>query len=101
MTIPSWAIGTIISLAMLALAVAGYIVGRRKDREGRIEREATERTEVKDALNRQSEKLDQMDRNINDKLSRIEGQQASMAGTVADHEKRLCILEYDKKLKEE
>ena len=97
MTISEWAIGALIGLGSLALAALGFFFGRRKDRDGKIERAATERAEVKEALKQQSIKLDTMDRNINDKLSRMEGQYANHDTQIRDHEGRIVRLEESSK----
>ncbi len=93
MPIPEWAAGALAGLGSLAFAALGFFVGRRKDRDRKIECEATERAEVKEALKQQSIKLDTMDRNINDKLSRMEGQYANHDAQIRDHEGRIVRLE--------
>jgi uncharacterized protein HemX len=93
MTIPQWAVSALIGLAGLAVAALGFFFGRRKDREGKIEREASERTLLKAAIEEQTRKLDSMDRNINDKLSRMEGQYANHDSQIRDHEGRIVRLE--------
>lgn len=82
------------------IALAGLYFGRRKENKqdkeedvSKAVKEATERTEVKEALKRQEDKLDGMDRNINDKLSRMEGQYAGMNTCQQDHEQRLVRVE--------
>lgn len=93
MTIEPWVMTLLVSLAAVGLTAAAFVLGRRKEREGKIEKEATERTEVREALKWQSDKLNQMDRNIGDKLSRMEGQYAGMNTCVQDHEQRLVRVE--------
>jgi hypothetical protein len=91
--ISPWFIGILIAIAGLSLTFVGVMYGRRKDRESKIVKDTTERSEVRLLLKGLAEGMTAMDRSINATLSEMKGQYNSVETCTRDHEGRLVRVE--------
>jgi hypothetical protein len=96
MYLPDW-IGTALIIVCTALTtgvgVAAFIIARRKAREQKIERDVTEQTTVKSAIDNLSGQIDRMDRNTSSSFGELKQQYCNIDKTQREHETRLVRIE--------
>jgi hypothetical protein len=89
MTIPEWALGLLVALAGVLIAMATLMAGRRKERDCQIQEQSKLNTKI-DVLMARTET---MERNITAALGSIEGRHAQMCEKVDIHSERIAKVE--------